>query len=161
MASAANPSSSSSLPTSQPPLQQLPPSTLRQCPIANEDAVASDSSLSQNNPHSIRSTPASSLSVQRPSPNLEVQGSTLQPGAETELSNLSSHGYLCESSKTETRPISAATHLLPRPAHVLGLGTLFSLQVGNGPKQHLFKGHSEDSTNICQLMKSLQTPLLY
>ncbi len=80
MASAANPSS--------PPI----PTTQLPSPIANEEAVASDSSLSQTNTHSIRSTPASSFSFQRPSPIRESQTSGLQPVAEIELSTIPSHG---------------------------------------------------------------------
>jgi hypothetical protein len=87
MASATNPSLPS-LSTSQIPRSSAAQSL---CPIANEEDVASDSSLSQNNPHSIRSTPASSFSVQRPSPISEAQRSTLQPLQEIELSHLSSH----------------------------------------------------------------------
>lgn len=72
-------------------------------PIHNEEAVISDSSLSQNNSHSIRSTPASSFSVQGGSPNTEAQSSALQPSEEIELSSISRHGSPGEN---QLQPIS-------------------------------------------------------
>jgi hypothetical protein len=55
--------------------------------VPNEDAVVSESSLSPNSSHSIRSTPASSFSNHQTSPNNERRLSNLQPVEEIELSS--------------------------------------------------------------------------
>ena len=71
-------------------------------PVPNEEAVVSESSLSQNNTQSIRSTPASSFSIQRTSPKTEAQSSGLQHCEEIELSSTSSHGLPSENAGTNT-----------------------------------------------------------
>lgn len=73
-------------------------------PVPNEEAVASDSSLSQNCTQTPRSTPASSFSIQRASPSTEVQSSNLEHCEDIELSSLPSHGYPGESSGNHTLP---------------------------------------------------------
>ncbi len=87
MASAAEPDanrSSISLTTSQPTIRSI---RLNEDPVPNEEAVVSESSLSQINTQSIRSTPASSFSIQQTSPEPEAQSVR-----EIELSSISSHG---------------------------------------------------------------------
>jgi hypothetical protein len=60
-------------------------------PVPNEEAVVSESSLSQENNRSIRSTPANSFSTQQTSPGNGAQSSRLEPVEEIELPSRSSH----------------------------------------------------------------------
>jgi hypothetical protein len=60
-------------------------------PVPNEEAAVSDSSLSQNNNRSIRSTPTDSFSTQQTSPDNEAQASRLEPVEEIELPTRSRH----------------------------------------------------------------------
>lgn len=83
--------SAARLAASQPPGSSTPGTTIPSVelsphPVPNEEAVVSDSSLSQSNAHSTRSTPASSFSIHHPSPKHEAQSSALPPVEEIELS---------------------------------------------------------------------------
>lgn len=66
---------------------------LNQHSVANEDAVFSESSLSQNTTHSARSTTATSFNIQGSCSNAEAQASGSQSGGDIELSSISGHGY--------------------------------------------------------------------
>jgi hypothetical protein len=100
------------LPANHLPISPAPriitPLEFDQHPIPNEEAVASDSSLSQNVSHSVRSTPASSFSNHRSSRNIEGQSSGLQRVEEIELSPCPSRGNSSNSFGNNTlQPIPA------------------------------------------------------
>ena len=82
-----------------------------QGPVGNDEAVVSDNSLSQRNTPSIRSTPASSFSIQRSSPHPEALPSKL-PSVE-EITPLSGPGPRSESDGTNTQQQNRSSGLQP------------------------------------------------
>lgn len=82
----------------------IPSLELNEHRVPNEEAVASDGSLSQNCTHGPRSTPASSFSIQRGSPSTEMQSSSLGHCEDIELSSLPSHRDPDESSGNHILP---------------------------------------------------------
>lgn len=80
--------------TSQPTITSI---KLNENTLHNEKTITSDTSLSQYDTQSSRSTPASSVSDNRNSPSNEAQSSGLEPAEEIELSTISSHDTPSES----------------------------------------------------------------
>ena len=110
MASAAEPADRNNQSVLSPPWQHI---GLNQDPVAIENTVSSESSSSQNNTHSARSTTATSFSIQHSYPNAEAQASSSRSDKNIELSSISRDGYPCDNPPQAILEDSTQSHNLP------------------------------------------------